>query len=72
MTTEADEAVTQDYYIVDAEGLRRWTTAVFRRLSVTEEDARTVAEVLVSADLRGWRATASRGWGDTRDGCRVG
>jgi len=53
LTTEVDEAVTQDYYIVDAEGLRRWTTAVFRRLSVTEEDARTVAEVLVSADLRG-------------------
>lgn len=38
---------------VDADGLRRWTDAIIRRLATPPDIAADVAEVLVAGDLRG-------------------
>ena len=53
MSDSARDAVTAATGVVTAEALRRFATAVFCRWGLPEGDARTVADVLVWADLRG-------------------
>jgi len=53
MSDSARDAVTAAPAVVTAEALRRFATAVFCRWGLPEGDARTVADVLVWADLRG-------------------
>ena len=43
----------QDTVRIDEAPLRSTVTAIFRKMSVPDEDARIAADVLVSADLRG-------------------
>ena len=45
--------MNSDFKIVPAESLKNFCRDVFIRLNVPPDDARTVAEVLVAADLRG-------------------
>ncbi len=47
------DVITSEYRLATETGLKRFVTTVLEKLGVTAEDAATVADVLVAADMRG-------------------